>query len=265
MLHDRTWGKQHRRNNIVEKERILITVRTYPNLSNKYIETVCTGGITDAGEWRRLYPVPLRYLDKRKQYRTFDVVEVEVQPGKDGRPETRRPQLPGLRVVDHLKTWQARRDWIDRTIHPSLAAMQAAGKTLAPVRVRELLEFTAKPCDPEWTPKQQEMLKQEGLFDERHPLEKIPFEFRFGWRDGDGAEHDSMVIAWEFGQTWRQYRARNYPDPIQTMRDKWLTDLCGPEKEVSFFMGNSAEHRTAFMVCGVFGPPKEAQRNGTLW
>ena len=31
----------------MEKERILITVKTYPTLSNKYGETVCTAGIRE--------------------------------------------------------------------------------------------------------------------------------------------------------------------------------------------------------------------------
>lgn len=248
----------------MEKERILITVRTYPTLSNKYVETVCTGGITNRGEWRRLYPVPLRYLQDDQQYRTFDVVEVDVKEGNDGRPETRRPHLPSLRIIEPLKGWQARCDWVNPTINPSFAAMKAVGKTLAPVKVREVLEFTAKACAADWTPKQQEHLKQENLFDERHPLEKIPFEFRFRWLDGDGAEHDSLILAWEFGETWRQYR-RSYANPIQVMREKWLTDLCGPSREVSFFMGNLARFRATFAVCGVFSPPKEIAADGTLW
>ena len=35
-------------------ERILITVKTYPVLSRKYAELVCTAGVTEAGEWRRV-------------------------------------------------------------------------------------------------------------------------------------------------------------------------------------------------------------------
>ena len=42
-----------------------------------------------------------------------------------------------------------------------------------------------------------------------------------------------MVLAWEFGETWRQYLKR-YPDAIAAMRDKWLNDLCGPARRVSF-------------------------------
>jgi hypothetical protein len=102
------------------------------------------------------------------------------------------------------------------------------------------------------------------MFEEWQPLEKVPFDFRFRWRDGDNVEHDSMVLAWEFGETWRKYR-KKYPDPISVMRDKWLKDLCGPDWQVSFFMGNLAQRRHIYAVCGVFGPPKKATQNETLW
>lgn len=173
--------------------------------SQKRIETVCTGGITDTGEWRRLYPVSLRYLDREKQYKTFDIVEVEVRPGKDDRPESRVPVVAGMRVLKKLKGWAERRDWIEKTAFASLNEMMAAGKSLAPVRVREVLEFVANPGPAEWTPAQTELLKQGDLFVERKPLEKIPFDFRILWIDGAGEQHDSHVIAWEFGETWRSY------------------------------------------------------------
>ena len=43
----------------MRKERVLITVKTYPTLSSKYGELVCTAGIRASdGEWIRIYPMP---------------------------------------------------------------------------------------------------------------------------------------------------------------------------------------------------------------
>lgn len=246
------------------KERILITVRTYPVISTTYIETVCTGGITDTGEWRRLYPVPLRYLEEEKQYGTFDIVDVDVKPGKDTRPESRTPVNTALKIVSHCKTWEERCKWVEPTVFPSMQAMIDNGRSIAPVRVKKLLEFIAMPGDGAWTAAQLEKLKQENLFEERKPLEKVPFDFRLRWLDGAGVEYNSHVMAWEFGQTWRSY-SRQYADPIAVMRDKWMNDLCGPKRRVGFFMGNQNRFRDQFSVCGVFGPPKGTESNGTLW
>src|SRR5947209_8441178 len=107
----------------MKKERILITVRTYPTFSKQYIETVCTGGINDKGDWRRLYPVPLRYVDEDRQFSTFDVVDVTLRDGTDGRPESRKPDLATLKITAHLSDWSMRCQWVNPTIARSMDAM----------------------------------------------------------------------------------------------------------------------------------------------
>jgi hypothetical protein len=47
-----------------QEKQVLIIGRASPEPSKKHIETVCTGGITADGEVLRLYPIPLRYLEK---------------------------------------------------------------------------------------------------------------------------------------------------------------------------------------------------------
>lgn len=248
----------------MSKERILITVRTYPTFSKTYMETVCTGGINDRGEWRRLYPVALRYEDPSRQYHTFDIVEVVLRDGTDGRPETRKPDMATLKIIGHAKPWRDRCDWIDPTISPSLAAMTAANRSLAPVAVREVVEFIAKPAASDWSDQQKEQLKQSLMFGTRLDLEKVPFDFRLRWRDQDGAEHNSLVLAWEMYQTWREYR-KLYPDPVGKMRDTFMSDHFGPARRLSLFMGNHHRFRDTWMVCGWFHPPKKETSSGSLF
>jgi hypothetical protein len=248
----------------LQKERLLITVRTYPTFSKTYIETVCTGGINDRGEWRRLYPVALRYEDEARQYRTFDIVEVSLRDGTDGRAETRKPDMTTLKITGHADSWRDRCDWIDPTICPSLAAVTTANRSMAPVAVRQVLEFVAKPADHDWSPEQKESLKQSLMFGTRLDLEKVPFDFRLRWQDQDGQEHDSLVLAWEMYQTWREYK-KHYSDPVQQMRDKFMSDIFGTTRRLSLFMGNHHRFRDIWMVCGWFHPPKAETTNGSLF
>jgi len=60
------------------KQRILITIKTYPTLSRKCGETVCTAGVREDGSWVRIYPVPFRRLDEAEQYRKFDWLECDL-------------------------------------------------------------------------------------------------------------------------------------------------------------------------------------------
>src|SRR3990172_10676861 len=97
---------------MMEKERVLITVKTYPTLSRKYGETVCTAGVREDGSWVRIYPVPFRRLDETEQYRKFDWLECDlVKTRSDSRPDSRNPTDPKqLRPVGHMDTADNRRE-----------------------------------------------------------------------------------------------------------------------------------------------------------
>ena len=119
-----------------ERERILITVKTYPTLSRKYGETVCTAGVREDGTWVRLYPVPFRRLDQEDRYKKYDWIECRLQRNpSDPRRETFRPiDQNELRPVDHIDTadnWRERRRILLKTarVHDRLDAMIKGAKT----------------------------------------------------------------------------------------------------------------------------------------
>ena len=58
--------------------KVLIVVKTYPTLSAKYDELVCTAGFREDGTWVRLYPVPFRKKSYNEQYKKYDWVEVDL-------------------------------------------------------------------------------------------------------------------------------------------------------------------------------------------
>ena len=47
---------------MIEKKRIYIIVKTYPTISDKYSELVCTAGVLEDVSWIRLYPIPFRNI-----------------------------------------------------------------------------------------------------------------------------------------------------------------------------------------------------------
>ena len=54
---------------MIETKKVFITVKTYPTLSKKYDELVCTAGFFEDGSWVRIYPLPFRKLDYEKRYK----------------------------------------------------------------------------------------------------------------------------------------------------------------------------------------------------
>jgi hypothetical protein len=59
--------------------KVLIAVKTYPTLSSKYDELVCTAGFLEDGSWVRIYPIPFRKLEYDKQYSKYDWVEIDLE------------------------------------------------------------------------------------------------------------------------------------------------------------------------------------------
>lgn len=51
------------------KTKVLIAVKTYPALSAKYDELVCTAGFLEDGTWIRIYPIQFRKKSYEEQYR----------------------------------------------------------------------------------------------------------------------------------------------------------------------------------------------------
>lgn len=100
------------------KRRVFITVKTYPTLSAKYDELVCTAGILDDGRWVRIYPLPFRKLAYDQWYSKYQWIEFELERNtEDVRPETYRVvNRETIKAIgDPVGTknyWQERKDII---------------------------------------------------------------------------------------------------------------------------------------------------------
>ena len=92
----------------IEKTRVFITVKTYPTLSAKYDELVCTAGITEKGKWVRIYPVPFRKLEWEKQYKKYQWIELDlIRSRSDFRLESYKPTNQGktIQSKEFIKNW----------------------------------------------------------------------------------------------------------------------------------------------------------------
>lgn len=76
----------------MSKEKVLITVKTYPTYSKSYEELVCTAGFKEDGSFIRIYPIPYRKLDYDSRYAKYQWIELDlVKNTSDFRPESYRP------------------------------------------------------------------------------------------------------------------------------------------------------------------------------
>lgn len=273
------------------KEKILITAKTYPTLSRKYAELVCTAGVNESGEWRRIYPVRFRSLLDDQKYKKFQWIEAELEKSSaDKRPESYRiVREDSLRILgDPLPTsgkWISRREaFFDKVmIHNDLSELIRSAHrnrlSLAAFAVSEWLEFTSEPVGREWDPKklaqleaqrrQLDLFKDEvTLAEELRVVNKLPFKFSYRFRDIRGRESKLMISDWEIGALyWNCLKSSqgDEDEAIRKVKMKYWDEfaLSGRVTPV-LILGTTLEHHNKkspnpFLIISVLSPPIDPQ------
>jgi hypothetical protein len=269
----------------MEKQRILITVKTYPTLSKKYGETVCTAGVREDGSWVRLYPVPFRRLDEQQQYSKYDWLECDlIRNTKDHRPETFRPanpdQLVKVKHIDTGQNWRERRRLLLETakVYDSLDTLIAEAKanqtSLAVFKPAKVHRFTWEEEEREWDPnKLQEMRdlhSQLDLFGDNawretfRVIPKLPYSFSYRFEDATGKESELQVLDWEAGALyWKCLRNAEGVEAkaLAKVRQKYFDEFL--TKDLHFFLGTTQQFHfiapNPWVIIGVLPIPFELQ------
>lgn len=257
---------------LFETTRVLITVMTYPHPSRKYNELLCTGGITEAGDWVRLYPVDYRYRPRNQQFRKYQWVDVDLSVrNSDFRRESRKPDPNSIRILgpplSTSEAWRERREIIDRMPHYTFKELEHLHDTeqvsLGIVRPTKVLDLEVKPDKPEWKPQWKFLFEELRLFDPKpmKPLRKLPFKFTYVFECDDSEEpHKATITDWELGVLWLNEveRLGDERRAAESVRNKYLNELCRVDKDTRFFMGTILPYNR-WLVLGVFWPPKVPQ------
>ncbi len=268
--------------------RVLITVKTYPTVSAKYEELVCTAGFREDGSWVRIYPIPFRKKTYEERYKKYDWIEMDlVKNERDFRPESHRP-VPGskikfIRHVDTSNNWEERKGICLRKVYYNLRELIAEAKnrkistSLATFKPAEILDFYAKETKREWDMKkvahiqakrQQLKLfpdKEEDLEKEFQIVRKIPYKFTYRFKDSTGQQSDLMIEDWEVGQLFWNCLSRHKGDErkaIEDVRKKYFNDFA-QTKDLYFFLGTTLQYHNVapnpFIIVGAFYPKREEQ------
>ena len=257
-----------------EKTKVLVTVMTYPHPSSGYQELVCTAGITEAGEWIRLYPIDYRYRPKNQQFKKYQWIEVELgerEGGRDKRKESRKPNLESIRPLgeplDTKNKWEVRRRIIDSMPHHTVNELKqqfdAERVSIGIVRPTKVLDLEIRPADPEWKSEWQSLFTQLRLFGpQQKPLKKLPFSFHYIFECEDSDKpHTAMCEDWELGVLFLREcdRLGSEKKAAESVKKKFLDELCRDDKDTRFFMGTRFPYNV-WLVVGVFWPPKIEQQ-----
>ena len=250
---------------------LVVTVKAYPAISQRHGEVVCVAGIrtdTKSPEWIRLWPVEFRDLPFSRRFKKYQVISLDVEVGRDQRPESFRPVTDSLVLGAVLGTssgWAKRKSFVEPLVAESMCDVLKRQKvdrtSLAVFRPADVQEFVIENDDAEWDPKKQAVIAQPSLFvPDKKELRKIPYKFKYRYRCSDRGcpGHEQSIVDWELAQAYLSWGRYGEEGRLKRIRDKWLGELCGPTRDVHFFVGNQHLHPTSFIVLGVFWPPKGA-------
>lgn len=254
-------------------ERILIWGKTYPELSTKYGETVCTAGCLENGRPTRIYPVPFRLLEDYNKYSLYQWIEAPIRPRKqDPRPESY--EIDSKRIVSQntIPTdpgWMKRREFIEKddswqfdNVRQLKRAQRQTDQSLGIVAVAEVTGVDVEERSKEKEAEHVEHLKaarsQGHLFDDgkRPWLNFQKYRIRVKWRCGtpgnphpDCNGHDMAILDWGLGELTRREGPEKARQKIEEIADV-------RKYELKFFLGNMQQYPQSFTIVGLWYPKR---------
>ena len=268
------------------KEEIFVLVKTYPTLSKKYYELVCTAGINRKGEWRRIYPVPFRQLSDLEKYKKYQWIEVDIERNiSDPRigsyriyPQTEIKILSSI-DTDKDKSWRTRKEIIfaNTKVYTNLEEIIKKANienelSMVIFKPTKIIDFTYEKESEEWDEKKLRAIEADNqqlkLFEEYKKeikiVNKLPFKFRYHFEDNIGKESKPMIEDWEIGQLyWNCLKRKSKEEAIMDIITKYKDDFIN-NKDIYFFLGTTRQYhgraRNPFVITGIFYPPKESSQ-----
>jgi hypothetical protein len=268
-------------------KKILILVKTYPLPSTKSGETVCTAGITEDGEWIRIYPIPFR-MHEGADFKKYDWIEilVEKRPAeKDSRKESYYCDYRSIKIVSHLNTdnlWQKRKDiCFKNDVFYSISKLIESSKrknnknfiSLAIFKPAKILNLLIEEVDTKEKQERRDNIcksfqEQQVLFEEYKIKEtwqmsqELDVKFRYEYTDSEGRSSKLQIEDWEIGALYRKL-LKNYSkdEALKKVKEKFLDEF-NEKNDVYFFMGTLFKNQmlnstNPWAIIGVFYPPKK--------
>lgn len=265
--------------------KVLVTVKTYPTLSGKYDELVCTAGFREDGTWIRIYPVPFRQKSEKEQYSKYEWIEVDlVKNTTDFRPESFRPrsnnsEIKILEKIDTKDHWAKRKEYVLGKVYYNLAELIKEAKdkrirtSLAVFKPSEILGFEIESTSKEWDKVKLAKINAERmqttLYKQREDLfeivKKLPFKFYYKFKDNVGKVSRMMIEDWEIGALyWNSLKKHegNETKAKADVKKKYYDDFA-KTKDLYLFLGTTQQHhyraKNPFIIIGTFHPTKPLQ------
>ena len=253
-----------------ERKKVLITVKTYPTPAKKGVDLSCIAGVTENGDWIRLFPIPLSFMESDQQFRRYQWIEADVAKSSDPRPESYEVNIDSLSILSKpiptSSAWQARKNIIYPLKSHCLCCLRAAQdsplhSTLGFIRPERIRRFMIRKDEPQWSESDQAKLAQTSMFGgaPTRLLEKIPYKFIYQvfCDEPECPGHHLSCTDWELSEAYRKWSRQ---DPLaweKKLVNRFEYDMIH-RFDTHLFVGTVRSHPKSWIIVGLFYPPKNS-------
>lgn len=256
-----------------EEHRILIWGKTYPELSEKYQETVCTGGTLESGKFVRIYPIPLRYMDHESQFKKYQWITAKIKKSsEDPRPESYKVDINSIIIQEVIAPdkfqWNDRRllvfkdqSNIFNSVSDLYTSREIYGTSIGFVKPKEIKEIYSKERNQDdylqflekfkssKEKKNQTSLFDQYTFEEIQDLQFLRHRIKVRWVANDNIIHDMSILDWEVCELMRKVGVAKTIESVKVHLDLKVYDA-------GFFLGNFRKHPNRFGIGAIWYPKK---------
>ncbi len=254
-------------------KRVFVLVKAYPQPSETYQETVCVAGVTETGEFVRLYPIRFRQLPATAKFKRYDLVEVQGErPRDDHRPESFHVDEGSIKVVRRAsETSSATRAnvWLPY-VTPSLEDLRAANErdrvSLGIVKPDDgSVKFSWRLAATQGEGDRaisKALAHQTSLIEAPiKPLTTPEYSFTIKWTS-NGKPSKGVIHDWEVQAAYNAYKVRYGSKALETLKREYQDRMTA--RSLHFFMGTMKAHPTQFIIVGVLRGGAETAGQASL-
>jgi hypothetical protein len=266
------------------KERILVIAKTYPEISTKYGPLVCTVGLNENLEWRRIYPIPAKIFRDEQyshlRFKKWDIIEVELT---DARPKDPRIESykvvnwENIKIIGHVERWEDKIGFLEKVLDKDIESIWNSNRSIGVIKPTKLIDFFDKPRERIKDEAEKEVLNKINeaqatleqyinikvaendilpeVKEKDTKIEKLPWiGYKFNCSNINCKGHEMMAIDWEIQELFRKYKQ------IDPVKKKVFFEFKN-RRNIYFVIGNTWKFRKSFMIISVVYPPVSTKPN----
>jgi len=249
---------------------------------------MCTAGITENGDWIRIYPIPFRTMDEYSKFKKYTWIEADIHNDtSDMRPESHKINTSSIKIVENIPTnrdWGRRRQIIlqNSKVHTNLnfvieeaRANKMSLCTFKPTEYLDVIVEKNQKLEP--TKEEQKAFQNANrtLFPttscevEFTGMPHIPYKFKIQFKDDSGTISKLSVIDWEISQLYLTCKAKDNENiAVKKVIEKLLKFT--KENDLHLFLGTMKQmhvrrSKNPYTIIGLFYPPKVISYQPTLF